>query len=148
MLARLDVDPGREAAALVEPPGDVAARRSSSLLSTLPGDCPVKEDAVACKTRLYTRLGSRLGGKAWSEISTRGEARIKLNNAFAHIHESFSTENAPHTQFSFSKIRIFSPSALRSEGTCMAEPKQFGVACEPASARAPSPPQQMGALSV
>jgi hypothetical protein len=47
MLARLDLDPWQEAAALADLPRDAAARRLSSLLSTLSVDSPLNEDAVA-----------------------------------------------------------------------------------------------------
>ncbi len=57
-LARLDLDPWTEAAALADLPTDAAIQRLAALIHTLPDSSAVPRDAAGIATRLVARLPS------------------------------------------------------------------------------------------
>jgi hypothetical protein len=60
-LARLDVDPWKEAANLAQLPGTTAARRLASLIATLPDTLSTHLDPLANAARLIAHLPRRVG---------------------------------------------------------------------------------------
>ena len=58
-LARLDVDPWEEAAALARLPGDVATRKLAALISVLPAGPSARPDSATIAARLIPLLPGR-----------------------------------------------------------------------------------------
>jgi hypothetical protein len=71
-LARLDVDPWEEAAALSELPTETATQRLASLIARLPGGRWTQADSRTIATRLIELLPRRFSSKVPLAEKTRG----------------------------------------------------------------------------
>jgi hypothetical protein len=78
-LARLDLDPWREAADLTRMPKDSAKRRLASLIEALPGEPPTRPEAVTISARLIALL-PRGANSSIASIETFPGAGAGLNS--------------------------------------------------------------------
>jgi hypothetical protein len=75
-LARLDVDPWEEAAALARLPGDAATRKLTSLLAALPAGPSARPDSATIAARLIPLLPHRVDRQAASRPTSPSVATI------------------------------------------------------------------------
>jgi hypothetical protein len=75
-LARLNVDPWKEAAELSELPADTATRRLASLIARLPGERWAQTDSRAIADRLIQLLPDRGSSKVSSAEKAHGRREI------------------------------------------------------------------------
>jgi hypothetical protein len=75
-LARLDVDPWEEAAALARLPGDSATRKLAALIAALPAGPTARPDAATIAARLIPLLPVRVGSDAPSRPTMPGVGTV------------------------------------------------------------------------
>jgi hypothetical protein len=125
-LARLDVDPWKEAEELAQLPRETAAQRLASLIAALPGG-PLDPSAVA--TRLITLLPRRAGFDISSQETMFGISAISDPRGFIYVivifvslvlgalwmiasHQQTQVDNAPNPA-----PRTFFPQAPRPDAS-------------------------------
>jgi hypothetical protein len=73
-LARLDIDPWREAAQLARLPGEIAANRLAALIASLPDGALMRSDPGTIAARLIALLPGQMSGRVPGSVPVSGMA--------------------------------------------------------------------------
>jgi hypothetical protein len=84
-LARLDIDPWEEAAALARLPGDAATRKLASLIAALPAGPSVRPDSATIAARLIPLLPRRVDCESPSHRPLPGAGTMKRSPILAYL---------------------------------------------------------------
>jgi len=84
-LARLDVDPWEEAAALALLPGDTATRKLSALIAALPAGPSARPDAATIAARLIPLLPRRIGADVPSRPTLPGVGTVTRSPILTYL---------------------------------------------------------------